>query len=92
MVGDLLRAVVGHVSNRDAGHCRGRPIDLVHADAVAQNSDAAAKRPDRGTIKRPDAGYDDDIRVADLLARGHGPRREHQFDAPRREDAGLDVV
>ena len=92
MIRDLVGAVVGHVADRDATGCCRRRIHLVHADAVAQDADAAAKCRDRRGIEGPDAGHDDHIGLADGLAGRSVPGRQHEVDASRGEEVRLDVV
>ena len=82
MVRDLVRAVIGDVADRDAGRLRGRPVDLVHPDAVAQDPDGPFQAGDAVRVEPAVAGDDDGIRGPDRVV-GRGGILGHDQSTPR---------
>ena len=90
VVGDLLVVGGRAIPDRDAVGSRGRGIDVVHADAVAEDADGVAER--RDVVGRERARGEDHVRI------GHrGPRflrrgGDDEPDALLLQDLALDVV
>jgi hypothetical protein len=86
VVRDLLGAVVGHVPDRNPGRLRREPIDLVHADAVAEDPHASLEAAHSRRVEPAHPGDDDGIGGSDRRIGGGVIRRNDQVDAATLED------
>ena len=89
VVRDLVGAVVGDVADRDAGCLGGRAVDLVHADAVAQDPDGSFQAGDAVGVEAAVAGDDDGVGGPDRLVGRGGVLRHDEVDAATAEDGLL---
>ena len=89
VVGDLVGAVVRDVADRDAGGLGGRPVHLVHPDAVAQDPDGPLQAGDAAGVEAPVAGDDHGVRGPDRFVGRGGVLGHDEVDAPLAQDLDL---